>query len=293
MAIQKTAVVIVSHYNAWPTDQLVKLLDQMRTIPAGYPFSVRVVVNQAENKSLELPDRHADVAVFYRENTGYNIGAWEFGWRQEPRADYYLFLQEECLLVKPNWLGVFIQAVNRTQVGIVGEIIGFHNTTWEDFKDTATRYHWDLSPNDCLDFIAKQGIQAGEMADHLQSLVLCLRREVLETIGGFRLGITKEEAIASEIGISKSVQAIGLKIRQVKLRPFQYIHHPQWEERRREANQPIWMLRRLASLSLLGGFQRKRRERDRRRRGDSPTGSTPSNPQTQTQTQAVQSDSTA
>ena len=37
-----------------------------------------------------------------------------------------------------------------------------------------------------------------------------LDRETLEAIGGFRVGITKHEAIACEIGISKSVEAVGL-----------------------------------------------------------------------------------
>ncbi len=267
MPMPKTAVVVVSHYNAWPTDQLVKLLDQIRTVPAGHPFSVRVVVNQAEDKRLELPDRHGDVTILYRENTGYNISAWDHGWRQEPRADYYLFLQEECVIVQPNWLKVFIEVINRPKVGVVGEIIGYYNTTWDDVSESAARYKSEFTTAGFQEYMTRQGIKFGEMADHLQSLVLCLKREVLEAIGGFRTGISKDEAIACEIGISKSVQSVGLEIRQVRLRPFQFIQHPQWEEDRQTANQPLWMLRRLASLYLLGGFQRKRRERARRRRG--------------------------
>ena len=268
---QKTAVVVVSHYNAWPTDQLVALLDQMRTVPAGYPFTVRVVVNQAEDKLLELPERHASVAVAHRANTGYNIGAWEHGWRQEPRADYYLFLQEESILVRPNWLKAFIDQVNRPGVGVVGEIIGFYNTTWDDINETAARYQTDPNTIGFREYMTRQGIQYGELADHLQSLVLCLKRETLEAIGGFRIGISKYEAIACEIGISKSVQAVGLAIRQVSLRPFTYIQHPQWEEDRLYANRPGWMLRRIISHYLfLARFQRFRRERARRRRGGIP-----------------------
>lgn len=271
MATQKTAVVVVSHYNAWPTDQLVKLLDQIQAIPSGHPFSVQVVVNKAEDKPLELPDRHGEVAVSYRENTGYNIGAWEDGWRQEPRADYYLFLQEECVIVGPDWLKAFIQAADRPKVGAVGEIYGFYNTTWDDVHEATLLFNDDPEMLHYRSFLTKQGIKFGEMADHLKSLVLCLRREVLEAIGGFRVGITKHEAIAAEIGISKSVQSLGLKIHQIGYRPFRYIHHPQWEKERREADQPAWMLRRLASMYLLARFQRKRREQSRRRRGWSPT----------------------
>jgi len=67
-------LVVISHYNAWPTDHLFKLLDEIHAVPAGHPFRCRVVVNQAEDKRLDLPSRYADVEVLYRENLGYNIG---------------------------------------------------------------------------------------------------------------------------------------------------------------------------------------------------------------------------
>ena len=267
MATQKSAVVVVSHYNAWPTDQLVALLDQMNAVPAGHPFTVRVVVNQAEDKRLVLPERHAHVAIFHRENTGYNIGAWEHGWRQEPRADYYLFLQEECVIVRPNWLRAFLRKVDRPGVGVVGEIIGFYNTTWEDINETAAKWKSDPNTLGYRAYMTSQGIRYGELADHLQSLVLCLRRETLEAIGGFRIGISKYEAIACEIGISKSVQALGLRISQLGIRPFRYINHPQWEEDRQFAARPGWVLRRIASLYFLAKFQRDRRARARLKAG--------------------------
>ncbi len=36
-----------------------------------------------------------------RENTGFNIGAWDYGWRHLPPYDYYLFLQDDCFIVRP------------------------------------------------------------------------------------------------------------------------------------------------------------------------------------------------
>ncbi len=35
-----------------------------------------------------------------RENTGFNIGAWDYGWRHLPPYDYYLFLQDDCFIVR-------------------------------------------------------------------------------------------------------------------------------------------------------------------------------------------------
>ncbi len=271
MPTPKTAVVVVSHYNAWPTDQLVALLDQIRTVPAGYPFTPLVVVNQAEDKPLDLPPRHADIAVLSRENTGYNIGAWDHGWRHGPRADYYLFLQEECVIARPGWLRAFIRQVRRPGVGLVGEIMGFYNSTWDDVAATVAEYDAPAEVLRYRDYLAERGVAPGVLADHLKSLALCLGRETLAAIDGFRIGISKHEAIACEIGISKSVQAAGLKIRQVGLRPFSFIRHPQWEDDRVAASRPGWMLRRIASdYFLLARWQRLRRERNRRRRGAHP-----------------------
>ena len=103
-------LVVISHYNAWSSDQLIALLDQMWTVPAGYPFQTRVVVNRAEPHELALPSRYQSVEVVYRENVGFNIRAWEQGWREPPVFDAYLFLQEECQIVRPGWLRAFVQA---------------------------------------------------------------------------------------------------------------------------------------------------------------------------------------
>jgi hypothetical protein len=44
-----------------------------------------------------------------------------------------------------------------------------------------------------LDYLQRKGIPRGPRGDHLQSLVLCCRRAVLEAVGGFELGgLTKK-----------------------------------------------------------------------------------------------------
>ncbi|WP_435018059.1 hypothetical protein TA3x_000003 [Tundrisphaera sp. TA3] len=247
----KDALVIISHYNAWPATQLVSLLDQMREIPAGHPFRARIVVNQAEDKPLELPERHRGIDVFYRENVGYNIGAWDHGWKQEPKADFYLFLQEECVILRPGWLRDFIRAASDPRVGLVGESLELWQQTWEQidyYRDLAGNVPMTVFGRDCSwseanrMFLDKHGIRAGSGSDHLQSLILGMRGDVLEKIGGFPLGVTKDEAICSEVAISKAVQALGLRIRQVGLRRFTRIHHPQWEAERAESHRIGWMV---------------------------------------------------
>jgi hypothetical protein len=88
--------VVVCHYNARPVGDLLRLLGQMKTLPAGWPFRVRVVVHLATPKRLLLPREFNDVEVLYRDN----VGAWEHGWRQAPAYAGYLFVQEECRLVR-------------------------------------------------------------------------------------------------------------------------------------------------------------------------------------------------
>lgn len=234
----KSALVVISHYNAWPTTNLIKLLDQIAQVPAGHPFRCRVVVNQAEAKSLVLPDRFADVEVLYRENTGFNIGAWELGWRQMPSADYYLFLQEECQILRPNWLKIFLDLLDNPKVGLVGESLSYWGYSWQ-----RADYYWrNLILRPTLDargeillmdakreVLAKRQIPHGKTVDHLQSLILAARREVLEAIDGFVIERSYAHAIGAEFAVSKQVQALGLQIRQVGIKPFRYIVHPQWQ----------------------------------------------------------------
>ncbi len=231
--------IIVSHYNRWPTTQLVALLDQIHTIPAGAPFAVTVVVNQELPEPLVLPERHAGTDVLYRENTGYNIGAWEHGWRQRPGFDHYLFLQEECRILRPGWLAPFRRLAARPSVGAIGESLHWAGLSWQRLR----RQYRDLpfvAPVDGRQVPFSAGIQAGlnrlglaegATGAHLQSLVLYLRRDVLEAIGGFRIGLTYGEATIAEVAISKQVAALGLKVREVGPGSFRYILHPQWQRR--------------------------------------------------------------
>jgi hypothetical protein len=232
----KSALVVISHYNAWPIDQLVSLLDQMREIPSGYPFRCLIVVNQAFNRPLDLPERHSNVEIFYRENTGYNIGAWEYGWRIAPPADYYLFLQEECRIVRTDWLGSSIRMLSNPSIGLVGESMAWPGQKWDRVAYLHTGHPFlgdpSVPPIDHIGgvkrFLNAKGIPLGERGEHLQSLILGTRREVLEAIDGFMIGQNKGDAIACEIAISLAVVAKGMKVKQVGLLPFRYIMHPQW-----------------------------------------------------------------
>lgn len=231
-----TTLVVISHYNAWAPDKLVALLDQVATLPAGAGFEICVVVNQAEPSELVLPERHRSVVVLYRRNTGYNIGAWNHGWRENPGHDCYLFLQEECRIIRPHWLRAHRRLAMRPRVGLVGEAMHWPGLSWKQldrlYRNAPATVMGDGSvvpgPAALRASLAAAGIPKGWGGAHLQSLVLCARREVLEAIDGFRIGLTYAEAVTAEVFITKQVEALGLQAREVGPGSFRYILHPQW-----------------------------------------------------------------
>lgn len=234
----QSALVVISHYNARPTDHLIALLDQVHQVPAGLPFRCRVVVNQGEPKELELPPRFAGVEVLHRENTGYNIGSWDLGWRQGPPADVYLFLQDECQIRRPGWLKAYVDALRDPKVGLVGERLNYDGFTWERADNYWSRCMVPRGPDgpgevSIMDakreVLVQRLVPLGDRVGHLQSLVIAARREVLEAIGGFMIMRSYAYAIGAEFAISRQVETLGLKVRQVGIRPFRFIVHPQWQ----------------------------------------------------------------
>jgi hypothetical protein len=226
------ALVVIAHYDARPATALIQLLDSLRTEPAGWPFALRVVVNQSGAAPLVLPERHRDLQVLYRENLGFNIGAWDFGWRRAPAYERYLFLQDECRPVHTPWLRPFMRRLAHRRVGLIGESwFAARPISWEAQAAEYAGQHPGRENffHFASHWLRGQGIDPGRHVDHLQSLVLATRREVLEGISGFRIGKDKEEAIAAEIGISRAVAALGLRCEQLGFFPFSRFLHPQWQ----------------------------------------------------------------
>lgn len=248
-----TTLVVISHYAGRSTAQLVRLLDSMADMPAGRSYALRVVVNCDNFETIELPERHRDADVLYRTNAGYNIGAWESGWRTAPIYSSYLFLQDECRVVRVGWLEAFARAAAVPGVGLVGECLSLAwDAPWDVLADrfrghVLPEHGREREPTErvefYLSFFLRNNIPPGTKGDHLQSLVLFANRSVLEQVGGFPESTGYGEAIAAEIGVCKKVQAAGLTLAQVAQEPFEYIEHPQWAHRRatsRQAQQRQW-----------------------------------------------------
>jgi hypothetical protein len=219
------------------------LLSQLRDVPAGMPFDTVVVVNRAVDVDLAIAPKYPAVEVCYRENTGYNIGAWNHGWRRFPSHDLYVFLQDECLIARRHWLRHLSARALAGPGRLVGECLVDPAETWAESQSCYESFYasrgfepsrWDVeqgdlhTPSSIRRFLHQQGIGAQATMRHLRSLVLCAPARLLEDMGGFPCGDTYREAVGAEVGCSQRASALGYEVRQAALLPFTYVIHPQW-----------------------------------------------------------------
>jgi len=232
-------LVVVSFFEPRPIHALEALLAAVRNTPAGAAFDIALVVNRNSSHELALPDwtRQADF-VISRPNDGMNIGAWDFAWRTLPDYAAYLFLQDDCVLKAPNWLGAFVQASAEPTVGLVGES---WNSGWDRpwaamrrsvAKHTLREHVLNGKPANrvdlYLDFMKRHHVNPGERAGHLRALTWFARQETLQAIDGFLHGSNYGECIAAEIAATKQIEALGLTAVLVDNQPFTYFEHLDW-----------------------------------------------------------------
>lgn len=231
------SLVVVSFYNARPADHLVSLLDQLASIPAGQVFDLIVVVNKGVDVPLSLPERHRDTRILYRENFGFNIGAWDYGWRSNRNYRYYLFLQDECVVARDNWLKGFIDRMG-DRPALLGECMVYDLPACVSGNQEFIDY---VKQIDAVHEVPENMANA-----HLQTLVIFSANEVLARINGFPVSKDdKAQAVATEVSLSRVVSAAGYPVRQVGFYPFKYVMHPQWEDVRRKVRSLPGTLKRL------------------------------------------------
>jgi len=238
MSNSPACLIVVSYYDRRGIDPLRRLFATMREFAPGLPCDVRLVVNRDTRGYLDLGVSWPGLTVLERENRGMNIGAWDCGWRALPAYDSYLFLQDECHVLRPAWLSAFASRANLAGVGLVGE---YFNDKWRlpwdrlkalwaghAMKDHRIRGKAANRVDVYLDFFRRHGLATGTNGGHMRSLVWYAKRRVLESIGGFPIGSNYGECIAAEIATSKQIEALGLEVVQVADEPFSYIGHSEW-----------------------------------------------------------------
>jgi hypothetical protein len=236
------AVVVISYYDRRPTACLQDLLKSLGRHKAGRDFEVVVVVNQTREDLPALPGTPYPLTVIGRENTGMNIGAWEAGWRHLPGRPVYVFMQDECLVIRDGWLAAYADRCAEPGVGLVGESL---NLAWDRPWSHLRVVHAgarmpdhliDGNPADrvdvYLDCLQRWGIDPGESASHLRSLVWAATHATLSRIDGFPIGGNYGDCIAAEIAVSRKVEAARLRIVQVRQAPFYFTMHREWNQDR-------------------------------------------------------------
>lgn len=244
-------LVVISYYDKRPACFLYELLDSLSYFESGNYFNVLIVVNRTNGQIPAIGQYKFPIEVVERKNIGMNIGAWEFGWRSRPDYTNYLFLQDDCYVIRDNWLGAFIEHTSTRQIGLIAESINFNwdhpwSTLWKmnQFvtmsEHTLPGHNRPINRVDLyLHLLRKWGIEPGLTGKHCRSLILFLPNHALHTINGFQIGKNYGECIASEIAISRAIIASNLEIIQVSENPFTYIKHADWGQNTQAENIPM------------------------------------------------------
>jgi hypothetical protein len=237
----KDTLIVISYYDRRPLHNLVELLRSLHKYPAGDEFDICLVVNRTKDEAVILPNEFSSITVRYRHNLGMNIGAWDYGWRNNPGCKVYVFLQDECYIIRENWLSEYLSLFKNPDCGMVGESINaFWNRPWAELRELFAHsqlpeHMLDAKPVNRIDFylqfLADHGVWPGKSGRHLRSVVWVLPGDVLKRIDGFLIGRNYGECIGAEIATSKKVEALGRQIVQANSEEeFFYIRHVEYNQ---------------------------------------------------------------
>ena len=240
MADQALPLVVISHYDRRPVEPLVGLIESMQQHAAGAAHQCVVMTNKTHASTLPACVASRVDAYASRANLGMNIGAWDAAWRRWQGRPAYLFLQDDCVVARPGWLRAVLDRLVDSQVGLVGESM---NTAWAkpwhalreaQGRDALPEHTLEGQPANRVDVylaaMRRYGIEPGPTGRHLRSLVWGVRGDVMCGLDGFPQGSDYGTCIAAEIGVSRAVEAQGLKLAELGPTPFHYIRHRDWNQ---------------------------------------------------------------
>jgi hypothetical protein len=267
--------VIVSCWIGQTRKYLHRLLAQMQKIDAGAPYDLLVVCNGGLENPLTLPARFDALRprIINRDNSGYNLGAWECGWRNVDGYEYLLFLQDDCFLKRPNWVADFEFRMSRDAgIGLLGESIAWDRATWSFIREATDRdlgrTAWPedepVHPIDAvIALLEERGIPRGETGTHVQSLIYFTSPRVLTEVGGIpNIATGYRGACASEVGFSRLIESRGYRLAKVAECSFVFIGHRQWTNRGNELSVSLrWRASILVRRLARGGKFRAETER--------------------------------
>lgn len=232
-------MVIISYYDERSIDDLSALIASIDNYEPGHPIEITIVVNQQAQGCIDVCSTKYKTNILYRQNQGMNIGAWDYAWHTFKDVDFFIFLQDECRVIRDGWAHDYIKALEAPKVGLVGESINQRwNQSWNDLLSSpasnSNKAEIKARAEFYLSFMQRNNIQAGRDAKHVRSLIWALRRSTLVAINGFPIGESYDECIASEIAVSKKVEFLGLEILQIDpQQPFSRVAHTEWSSQKK------------------------------------------------------------
>ena len=229
-------LLVISHYNSRPKNLLKKLIESTENLK----IDRLIVINDDHVKKNNLTKKSANLFFLSRPNIGMNIGGWNDAFFTLSNYEFYVFIQDECLILDDGFIYFYKDLLNEKGIGMIGESM---NPKWNESWEILLNSPLNSIDNDHLEnglplprvafylsMLKKWSINPSENASHLRSLIWGFKNNVLQQINGFPVGSSKGECIAAEIGVSKKIEAIGLQIQQVKKDPFSFIYHTEWNK---------------------------------------------------------------
>ena len=230
---KKKILITISHYNKRKKNDLKSLIKSIQ----NQSCDLLIVIND-DNCVLERYDTFYNTKTLIRPNTGMNIGAWNASFLKNRNYDFYLFLQDECQVLDSTFIDKYIYELSKKNVGMTGESINYKwANSWSYMAKSTLNYKigYDINKTPVFrvqyyfNLLKKWNIDPGQNGLHLRSLVWGFKKETLDKISPFPIGITKEECIAAEIGVSKKIEQLNLKVTQINTKPFKHICHIEWK----------------------------------------------------------------
>ena len=227
--------VVICHWAGEPARHLYRLLTQLQRTNSGSSFDTLIVCNGGVEEPLVLPARFNGLKarIINRRNEGYNLAAWECGWRAAGEYEFFLFLQDQCVVRKNNWLRDFeFRLSNDPGTGLLGEQLAWDRMSWDYIRKSTERDLGEVIARQIdiyKELLTKANIPLGDNGTHLKSIILFTSRNILQEIDGFPyIGPSYREAVASEIGFSRLIESRHYRIATVRGGNYELIGHLQW-----------------------------------------------------------------
>jgi hypothetical protein len=221
--------VVISGWTGHTSRPLAALCKSIAQHEPGADYDLVLCANGLDFQlPAELTDTFAE--VFIRENTGFNLGAWDHAWRNLPRHDWFLFMQDDCLVVRNRWLRNFLSRFESVpHCGLVGEHLNRDwDHSWDDLTDPLAGFSYCAAANVYRQTLSRWSVLEGDTGLHVTTVVQFTSRDILEQVDGYPIGRDHPEAIAAEIAFSRKIAALGCELVQLGRHRHSRIAHPQW-----------------------------------------------------------------